>query len=33
LLCHGCNAALGMVNDDPERLLKLHAYLLRHQAR
>lgn len=27
LLCHGCNVALGIVNDDPERLRALLAYL------
>jgi hypothetical protein len=26
-LCHGCNVALGMVNDDPERLRFLAQYL------
>lgn len=26
-LCHGCNVALGMVQDDIERLLRLAAYL------
>jgi hypothetical protein len=28
-LCNGCNIALGMVKDDPARLLKLVAYLKR----
>lgn len=27
LLCHTCNATLGMVDDDPTRLLGLVAYL------
>ena len=32
LLCHHCNVALGHVRDDPERLMALVAYLLRHEA-
>jgi hypothetical protein len=31
LLCHGCNLALGGVQDDPDRLLDLYAYLKRAQ--
>lgn len=27
LLCHNCNRALGLVEDDPERLKKLAAYV------
>lgn len=29
LLCHGCNIALGMLKDDPIRVLKAYEYLTR----
>jgi hypothetical protein len=32
LLCHGCNAALGLLDDDPERIRLLLAYAERHQS-
>jgi len=28
LLCHGCNLALGLLKDDPERLSALLSYLM-----
>jgi Recombination endonuclease VII len=31
LLCHGCNAALGLLGDDPERIRLLLKYAERHQ--
>lgn len=31
LLCHRCNKALGMVQDDPKVLLGLLQYLEKHQ--
>jgi hypothetical protein len=31
LLCHACNSGIGKLNDDPELLLKAHAYLIKHQ--
>lgn len=30
LLCTACNKALGLMNDDPTRVLKAHEYLLKH---
>lgn len=30
LLCSGCNKALGLLGDDPDRLMALAAYLLQH---
>lgn len=27
LLCHNCNKALGLLKDDPERILRLATYL------
>lgn len=30
LLCTACNKALGLLNDDPSRILKAHNYLLKH---
>jgi hypothetical protein len=30
-LCNGCNCALGLVNDDPDILIKLVEYLKRNQ--
>ncbi len=32
LLCSRCNTALGLADDDPQRLMSLAHYLLRHQA-
>lgn len=32
LLCHGCNLALGLLKDDPDRLLALHSYLTREDS-
>lgn len=29
ILCHSCNTALGLLDDDPERILMLHQYALR----
>jgi hypothetical protein len=29
LLCQGCNTGLGVLGDDPERILALHAYRVR----
>lgn len=31
LLCTACNKALGLLNDDPTRVLEAHNYLLSHQ--
>jgi hypothetical protein len=31
-LCHGCNSALGLMGDDPERLRAAADYLERHRA-
>lgn len=30
LLCHGCNAALGLLLESPERIMALHAYAVAH---
>jgi hypothetical protein len=30
LLCTACNKALGLLNDDPSRVLKAHNYLVKH---
>lgn len=30
ILCHGCNVALGMAKDDPDRLRALAAYIEHH---
>ena len=31
LLCHHCNTALGLLHDNPERILNLHAYITSNQ--
>jgi hypothetical protein len=33
VLCFWCNAALGHAKDDPERLVLLYAYLIKHGAK
>ena len=33
LLCHHCNTALGLLYDDPERILNLHSYSILHDRR
>jgi len=30
MLCRGCNVALGMLQDKPEKILRLHSYLVKH---
>jgi hypothetical protein len=32
LLCFRCNAGMGQFDDDPDRVLRLHAYLVHHLA-
>jgi hypothetical protein len=32
LLCSHCNTALGMAEDDPDRLIALAAYIIQHRA-
>lgn len=31
LLCTACNKALGLLNDDPVKVIKAHDYLLKYQ--
>lgn len=32
LLCGGCNAALGYLKEDPDRIMKLATYIKKHQS-